>query len=242
MRYTKEKRKVIFMEKKEMKIWRKILIIILIIVVLFIIGTARKMIIIRRLQSKMEKYESADNYCVTIYEYQGTNLQINTTYKKNTKSLSKVKSLSENSNRTLVSYNDDKVSHVYFDVPGSKLAILDGNGLPGPIQIQNELETQNLWQFIVRAIKSSIKTEQCNGKECYKIQVGCFDILCFDNHENDVCYFDKDTGLKVREFNGTVGDGENKINVVLDYQYEFDIVKDEDLKEPDISEYTIQEN
>lgn len=59
-----------------------------------------------------------------------------------------------------------------------------------------------------------------------------------DNKSN----FNKDTGLKVKEFNGTIGDGENKINIVLDYHYEFDIVKDEDLKEPDISEYTIQEN
>lgn len=230
------------MEKKKMKVWKKFLIIILIIVALFVIITVRKMIIIKNLQSKMEKYDSVDNYYARIYQYQGTNLQINTTYKKNNTSLSKVKSLSENSNRSLIAYNDDNVSHIYFDVPGSKIAILDGNGIPGPIQIQNELETQNLWQLMVRAIKSSIKTEECNGKECYKIQVGCFDILCFDKHENTVVYFDKDTGLKAREFNGSVGDGENKINTVSDYYYEFDVVKDEDLKEPDISEYTIQEN
>lgn len=230
------------MEKKKTKMWKKILIIILILVVLLIILTARKMIIIRSLQSKMKKYENVDNYYATIYEYQGTNLQINTTYKKDNTSLSTVKSLSEGSNRTLIAYTDDEVSHIYIEVPGSKLAILDGNGVPGPIQIQNELETQNLWQFIVRSIKSSIKTEECNGKECYKIEVSCFDLFCFDKHDNVVCYFDKDTGLKVRELNGTVGDGEDKINIVSDYHYKFNSVQDEDLKEPDISEYTIQEN
>lgn len=230
------------MEKKKMEIWKKILIVILILVALFIIITARKMIIIGSLQSKMKEYDNVDNYYATIYEYRGTNLQISTTYKKDNTSLSMIKSLGENSDRSLISYNNDKVSHIYIEVPGSKLAILDGNGVPGSIQIQNELETQNLWQFIVRSIKSSIQTEECNGKECYKIQVGCFDILCFNNHKNVVYYFDKDTGLKVRELNGTVGDGENKIDIVSDYHYEFNIVKDEDLKEPDIAEYTIQEN
>lgn len=228
------------MEKKKMKMWKKVLIIVLILVLLFIIITTRKMIIINSLQSKMEKYVKVDNYYAMIYEYQGSELHVKTTYRKANISLFTVKSLSESGTRTLTTYTDDKVSHTYIDVSNEKIAILDG--IPGAIQIENELETQNLWQFIVRAIKSSIQTEECNGKECYKIQVGCFDILCFDKHDNVVCYFDKDTGLKVRELNGTVGDGENKINMVSDYHYEFDIVKDEDLKEPDISEYTVQEN
>ncbi len=230
------------MEKKKMKIWKKILIIISILVVIFIIITARKMIIIKNLQSNIEKYRNAENYYATIYQYQGNNLQIYTSYKKGNKSLSTVKSLNEDGTRTLINYTDDKISHLYFDVPGSKVAILDGNGVPGAVQIAEGLYTENVWQFIVRAIKSSIKTEECNGKECYRIQIGCFDLMCFNNHNNDVCYFDKETGLKVREFNGTVGDGENKINIVSDYHYEFDIVKDEDIKEPNISEYTIQEN
>ena len=230
------------MEKKKKPIWQKQIIIISILVVIFIIITARKMIIIKNLQSNIEKYRNAENYYATIYQYQGNNLQIYTSYKKGNKSLSTVKSLNEDGTRTLINYTDDKISHLYFDVPGSKVAILDGNGVPGAVQIAEGLYTENVWQFIVRAIKSSIKTEECNGKECYRIQIGCFDLMCFNNHNNDVCYFDKETGLKVREFNGTVGDGENKINIVSDYHYEFDIVKDEDIKEPNISEYTIQEN
>lgn len=230
------------MENKKMKLWKIILITILIFVALFIIIIARKMIIIKNLQFKIEKYIDKDNYYATIHQYQGNNLQIYTSYKKGNKSLSTVKSLNEDGTKTLINYTDDKISHLYFDVPGSKIAILDGNGVPGTVQIAEGLDTENVWQFIVRAIKSSIKTEECNGKECYKIQIGCFDLMCFNNHNNDVCYFDKETGLKVREFNGTVGDGENKINIVSDYHYEFDIVKDEDLKEPNISEYTIQKN
>lgn len=226
---------------EKMKMWKKVLIVVLILVLLFIIITARKMIIIKNLQSKMEKYEKVDNYYATMYSYQGTNLQIHTTYRKDNISLSTVKSLSENETTILTNYTDDKVSHIYMDTPESKIAILDGSGIPSSIQIQNELVTQNLWQSIVRAVKSSVKTEECNGKECYKIEVSCFDLFCFDKHDNIVYYFDKDTGLKIRELNGTVGDGDNKINMVSDYHYEFDVVKDENLKEPDISEYIIQE-
>ena len=115
------------------------------------------MIIIKNLQSNIEKYRNAENYYATIYQYQGNNLQIYTSYKKGNKSLSTVKSLNEDGTRTLINYTDDKISHLYFDVPGSKVAILDGNGVPGAVQIAEGLYTENVWQFIVRAIKSSIK-------------------------------------------------------------------------------------
>ncbi len=118
----------------------------------------------------------------------------------------------------------------------------NSNGVPGKIEILDYLYTQNIWEFLIISIKSSIKTEEVNGKECYRINVSCFDIFCFDNHRLDTYYFEKETGLLIRKENGTSGYDGDKINLVSDYYYEFDIVKDDDLKEPDISEYTIQEN
>lgn len=223
------------MEKKKMKLWKKILIIILIFVALFMIITVRKIVILKNLQSKMQKYANEDNYYAMIYQYQGDSIQIMKSYKKGDRSLSIAKVLNENGMRTLKNYTEGKTSHLYIEVPENKIAILNGNGVPDAIQITNELYIENMWQLIVRAIKSSIKTEKCNGKDCYKVQIGCFD-------ENVVCYFDKNTGLKVREFNGTINDGDNKINIVSDYNYEFGVVKEGDLKEPNISEYVIQEN
>ena len=235
------------MEKKKMKLWKKLLIIFLVILLFFIIITTRKMIIINDLQNKAQKYIDSNNYFATIYQYQGNNLQIYTTYKKLDKSLSTIKSLSESGTRTLISYADENVNHMYFDVLESKIAILDGNGVPGSIQIDNALYTENLWQFALRAIFSDIKSEECNGKQCYKIEVALVPVVfspdyLYSENAKTTIYFDKETGLKVREFNGTAEKNEEKINIVSDYHYEFDNVKDEDLKEPDISQYKIQEN
>ena len=55
-------------------------------------------------------------------------------------------------------------------------------------------------------------------------------------------YFEKETGLIIREFNGTSTKENGEVtNLVTDYRYEFNNVKDEDIIEPDISKYTIQQ-
>ena len=231
------------MEKKDRKMGKKILIIILIFVALFIILTARKMIIIRNLQSNVKKYINVDNYYARVYEYQGSSLNINETYKKGEISLSTFKHLNEEKSKSkLINYKKGELSNLYIDTLNEKIVMINSNGVPGEIEILDYLYTENIWQFLVRSIKSSIKAEEINGKECYKINVSCFDILCFDNHRLDTYYLEKNTGLLIRKENGTSGYDDDKINLVSDYYYKFDIVKDEDIKEPDISEYKIQEN
>ena len=50
------------MEKKEFKLWKKILIIVfLIIVLLFLVLTIRKIIIISSLEDKLSEYQQLDN-------------------------------------------------------------------------------------------------------------------------------------------------------------------------------------
>lgn len=224
------------MDKKKIKFGKIILIVMLILLVIFLIVTARKIIIIKTLQNKVKPYMQSDNYYAMKSDYYGNSIQIYQTYKKGNTSLSTVKSLSENGTKSLISYINDEINHIYMEVPGDKIAILKGNGIPGSLQIEG-LASQNLGQFMIMSVFSNVKSEECNGKQCYKIEVA----YSLTSPKMTI-YFDKDTGLKVRDFNGTSGENENKINIVSDYRYEFNNVKDNDLKEPDISEYTIQEN
>lgn len=48
--------------------------------------------------------------------------------------------------------------------------------------------------------------------------------------------------IKQKSYYYKVEENGNKIPIIMDYEYKFDIATDEDLKEPDISEYTVQEN
>ncbi len=222
------------MKKKNIKLWEKILIIVLVIVSIFIILTVRKMVIIGNLQHKNSQYINSNNYHATISSYYGRNLQISDTYKKGNKILSTLKSFNTNNTKTITNYSDGIVSHTYLDVAETKIAILNGEGNVGSIQITNELSTQNIGQFLIMSVFSSINSEECNGKQCYKIEVA------YSLTNKTTIYFDKNTGLKVREFNGTIGEGNEKVNIVSDYKFEFDTVKDEDLKEPNLEQYTIQ--
>ncbi len=229
------------MEKKKMKLGKKILIVFLVIFAIFILIVGRKMIILKRLQNKAEQYREANNYKAIIREYQGNGIQVFTTYKRNEKALSVLKRYTEKDVRKLTNYSDNEVKHTFIEVGEDKIAILKGNDLPAMVQIEG-VSTGNLWQFITMSIFSDIQKEECNGKQCYKIYFAYSLTDRLDEKKMVTTYYDRQTGLKVREFNGTSGEGENKINMVSDYRYEFDIVNEEDIKEPNISEYTVQDN
>lgn len=230
------------MEKRKMKVWKILLLVLAILLVLFIIDTGRKMFIIKDLQNKVSQYTNQTNYYMKSYEYQGPIITISETYKKDNRDLTSITNVSEERIMRLTNFKKDDRVTTYIDIPNDKIAIVNSDAIPAEFKVMDWLYTENTWQFIVRSIKSSIQTEECNGKECYKIQVGCFELFCFDDHKEDLDYFEKETGLLVRRKNGTIGINNEKTDSIVDYYYEFGTVTDEHLKEPNISEYKIQEN
>lgn len=205
------------------------LAIVLLIFIIFIILTVTKMIIIGDLQNKIGKYTSSNNYYAKVYTYQGEYLNIIQTYKKDNKYLTILKNMGDYEIKKLVNYNDGKTTNTYIDSNNEKIVIINSVGLPSPIIISNLLYTENIFQFVAMSVCSSIETEECNGKECYKI--------------NNTMYIEKETGLLIRLNNGTIESNGERIGIISDYQYEFNNVKDEDIKEPaDVNEYKLQEN
>ena len=80
---------------------------------------------------------------------------------------------------------------------------------------------EKLSSEIMIAITKGLETGTCNNRECY----------IFENRKDGTTiYVDKETGLVLRAIN------DNNGYVVSEYEYEFDNVKDEDIKVPLLEE------
>ena len=234
------------MEKKKIKIIKIVLIIVGIILLVFLVRTTRNMIILKKIDNAVSKYQNANNVHITSYTYYGDGLNIKESYQKDDKYIVKVNVDSKNHKRMVINYCDGKNINSYIESDGDKVAILSSNGKISvqPETFENYSENSRLLDLLLMSCRISIKSEVCNGKECYKLSLS--NMVASDNEDlskiESSIYFDKETGLIVREMDGTSGEGKDEFNTVKDMKYEFDKVTDADIVEPDISGYTIQEN
>ena len=222
------------MEKKKMKIWKKILIIIGIIFIIFIIHTVRNMIILRGLETKVSKYVDSQNHYEKIINNTIQTTTVTEYYCKDDKAILNLTTTLKDTGevRKLTNYFEGEKTNTYIDANGDKIAMLDSNGIPSKIMIISMNFDDNFWILLQVSATSFIKSEEYNGKQCYSIN-GSF---------LDETYIEKETGLMVRSIQGTSQDETgNKSDIVVEYYYEFDNVDDSVFVEPDLSEYKIQE-
>lgn len=212
------------MGNKKMKLWKKILIIMLILCVILVIFIARKFVIITNLVNRAKEYADKTNYLAVVQFLQNSNVNILKSYNKDGNYLTTMRVYGKDiqDERGLTVYNKDSEKIAIIQSGKEKVAILDGTVL-GEVDVVNILSTvDNTMQQLQFAIMSRITTDNYNNIECYLIE--------FDNWK---MWANKDTGLIIREISG---------GFVTERFYEFDIVKDEDIAKPDISDCKIQEN
>ena len=205
------------MEKKKIKLWKKILIIIIILVILLLIHIVRNLIIINSISSKLSKLENSDNYKLTSYSYNGNNFTIMNYYFKNGKSLEKNILISSDGNQKLevVKIFDGENREKYSEI----------------MRFFNELDTGSFWNNIIMATITRISSEECNGKKCYMATT------LFSN-EHYRLYYDKETGLIVRDETSSFSSEDDiKVDCIKDSFYKFDVVTDNDLIDSNISKY-----
>ena len=221
------------MEKKKMKLWKKILIIILIIVILLLIHIVRNLIIINKISSKLSKLESSDNYKLTSYLYNGNNFTIMNYYFKNGKSLEKNILISSDGNQKLevVKIFDGENRETYTISDDKSVNFVDSEKYVEIVRFFNELDTGDFWNNIIMATITRISSEECNGRKCYMATT------LFPNDHYRL-YYDKETGLIVRDETSSFSTEDGiKVNCIKDSFYEFDVVTDNDLIDSNISEY-----
>lgn len=241
----KDSKEVKYIQKysKKMKILKVLLLAILLI---FVLSYVRKAIILVSLSSKVNKYTSSTNYYKKSVDYTSYDDSITTieSYVKNEKIIDRFKLLSETQKINNTNYFNGKTVNNYceieFDEETEQLKSRKTAQLNQDREllafIPNYFDMSNPVMFFALPLFSSIESDKCNGRDCYRITVAWFN----DNYDN-ICYVEKETGLLIRMLTHTTGPDNIKYDAITNLEYKFDVVTDEDFIEPDISEYEIQE-
>jgi len=212
------------MEKKKMKLWKKILLLVLALLVAFAIFTLRKYIIITKLINASKDYEYKTNFTVDVYSMTKDTVTLTKIYNKDKNYLTTHKTYSNNITeiRNLTVYNKDNEKIGIIESGENKIALLNGNIVIGATGINTISEFDDIKFKIPLAVTSKITEQECNGKECYLIELS----------KDYKIWVEKETGIIIREMD---------LMYITNRNYTFDVVKDEDIIKPDISDCKIQE-
>ena len=241
MQYQKET-KYLKKYNKKVTILKSILIIVIIVYTMFI---GRKMVILGNIQNNIEKYIEISNYHIKSYYYKNDAISVYDAYVKENiskeseyyiASLEKVEINSFHKTK----YSDGEKDNYYIETQGHKIATINREHSSNIINIKNDTKFSDLKELLLLAFTSNITNEICNGIECYKID---FSIM-LDKEGNvtkykTIQYIDKQTGLVIRYIDGN-DNKQNEFGGIRDYQYEFNVVEDNDFVEPNIEEYEIE--
>lgn len=234
-----DRKEINYMKKFNKKmIILKIIIFVIIAIVLISIG--RKAIILRNLSKKYEETSGIDNYHSRAYIYNGTNSQVIDTYFKDGKTLTILKSLDNGKSSKIIEYTDNAKTNTYMESNNEKIAFLNSET---KLKLLNNSDAiyENVKQYFLKnSILSTIKSVKCNGIDCYYISNFQNNIIP-DGEQDYGIYIDKKTGLPVRVLGGTVSSNFEINDMIIDYHYEFNTVKSEDIQEPNITEYEIND-
>lgn len=211
------------MEKKKMKLWKKILLIVLALLVVFAIFTLRKYIIITKLINASKDYVGKTNFVVDTYSLSNDSVSLAKTYYKEGDIFSTTQTLNHNilDERKITAYNKDNEKLIIIQSGEDKIALL--NGEIAPVYVNTISEYEDIKFKILLAFSSRITAQEYNNKDCYLIEFS----------KDYKILVEKETGIIIRVID---------IGYTTNRTYTFDVVKDEDIVKPDISDCKIQEN
>ncbi len=210
----KDNREVKYIKKysNKMKILKAILLAILTIYIMII---ARRMIILYTIEKKERENFNYTNYYVKTYSYSTGRLRMTESYHKDGNYL--MKATNENQKITCYKNNDDFVALI--ETPQTRR--VNKNMI---VAIKKPRQPSNIIKLFVESHFNTISSGYCNGKECYIINNATLNIEC---------YYDKETGICIREVWKASREYSN-IDSRTDYEYTFDTVKDSDIVKPEL--------
>lgn len=220
------------MEKKEFKLWKKILIIVfLVIVILFLVLTIRKMAIIYSLEEKLSEYQQLDNIYSKSYNNSPDGTMIFEKYYKDNVEKDILTSSEDNKKITQYIYNDERKVFTGYNNQKTVEIEKNNNSIESPILI-NYTNADNFLKLLYNGLTTTISTGNLNGYECYILSSSINSNFKYEENSKDIrIYIDKATGLTVK-YEDVIN------NQTITYEYSFNEVSDEDMKEPDITQYT----
>jgi len=164
------------MEKKKMKLWKKILILIVVVIILFIGNLIRKSLIIQNIKNKLAQSQLETNFYISSITYQLDDDSVNVLkyYRNGENVFQKIEFSSLQSVKT---YKKEGKISKYMDTPEDNICILNLSSETLPtttvsnafIEQLNEL---NKLEYIKLLINAKIKSEN----NYYKIKVNFLDM------------------------------------------------------------------
>lgn len=223
-------------EKKKYKLVLQIIVISMIMLVAIFIGnTIRKFYIFNTYMAVTNEYSTKDNYKKILIQYEEDEVGFAVMgYKKGDKTL--VKMYSEDNTKTISYYDKKKQESITkVEVGKDKVAFVKQED-EAPVLVSSVAYIESFteisaWQNFLLALHSKIVSETYKGKECYKI-------TAYGDLEQ---WVDKETGLIVRQSGGYYQSKDGTMTRIYhEYNYQFGIVTDEDVKKPDLTGYKIE--
>lgn len=218
------------MNKK--KVFKTIGILVLIIVILMLLYVIRNTIIVTKLQKNIKEYTSKTNFSIKVTNLTSETSKMTANYykKDNKEAVILERNVDENSVK-MSFYNNGERRDLFIETNDKKTVQVNTKNQLLGLNITDSLQTDNLWQTILYSSIARIKTENVNGKECYKVSNFYSPYWMYGDNITEF-YIEKDTGLLIK----TVIDDEIAVR-----EYSFDDVEDSAFVEPDIGLYTVVE-
>ena len=233
-----EKKKVKYIKKYNHKLRilkTTLLSIILVLVVLFIAFPGRNIVIIKSLEDKFEVYEQqSDNVYIKVLEYDDSNLQL--TYENYYKdNMIKYVLTNLEADIKVTQYVYPNESKEFIEEPEGKRLITESreNNIELP-PLMNYFYNDSFIGTFFMSMDYKITTSDVNGKDCYVFSR----TYAKPGTKIDI-YIEKDTGLVLQS--AQIGQTEGDI-ALTQYEYSFGTVTDEDMQEPDVTEFTLVED
>lgn len=205
--------------KNKMSILKSILLVI-IIIFLFIIG--RRIVIVTKLSdnAKNIRANTGNNYYAKVEGIFAGAYSISECYYKDGNYMIKKTSYSKDEGEEkIIFYKNGTECLLLTDSKYGKF--MNEDVILTEISVLPSYEAN---EALNMALAYGVEAVTLGEKECYVLK-----------DKGSEQYIDKDTGLLVKQIN-------RQNDTITDYEYEFGIVKDEDLQLPDISEYTSVNN
>lgn len=215
---------------KKKRILKVVLFIVLILLIVFMIHFIRNYVIISKIAKKQEVFTGVKNYSLVLEagsDGSRENLTRIEQYYKDGKAMQIIK---KNDETLFVNWYDEDTKEYITMSPTEGFASIETTELSFILQIptlgNSMLEKVN-WALI-----SFISSSEVNGEECYLLDWGA------------KTYISKETGIRVKEENGTSVEADGTEHKNLQYIKEVKIneLVDEDVSKPNLTGYEVVYN
>ena len=234
----------VYMEKKNLKIGKVILLSILILLAVFLVFTIRKFVILTSLQKKIVPYETSQNvYKKSVTNRKESLIETFESYYKDGVVKAVVTMKPENNiTKKIIQFTSPNETKSYIQNGEEKVMSSYSNGPTSQNIVGNFVGADTIFHTIFNSIVSKITSEKIGEKEYYAVE-GLYNtnFLYGQDTKNVKVYLDKETGLAIKMIEFVEEEGEKK-EYITTYEYKFDTITDKDMEEPDASEYTVKNN